>query len=62
MLKTAELFRNGRSQAVRLSSECCFEGSEVFVGREPVTGDLIFVATSGVVERFPHVSEGRRCA
>ena len=41
MLKTAKLFRNGRSQAVRLPVEYRFEGSEVYVRRDPVTGDVI---------------------
>ena len=38
---TVKLFRNGRSQAVRLPSEYRFEGSEVFVRRDPTTGDVI---------------------
>jgi antitoxin VapB len=41
MSKTAKLFRNGRSQAVRLPAEYRFEGSEVFVRRDPETGDVI---------------------
>jgi antitoxin VapB len=41
MLKTAKLFRNGRSQAVRLPAEYRFEGSEVYVRRDPGTGDII---------------------
>ena len=41
MPKTAKLFRNGRSQAVRLPSEYRFEGSEVYVRRDPGTGDVI---------------------
>ncbi len=41
MHKTAKLFRNGRSQAVRLPSEYRFEGSEVYVRRDPGTGDVI---------------------
>ncbi len=41
MAKTAKLFRNGRSQAVRLPSEYRFEGSEVYVRRDPATGDVI---------------------
>jgi antitoxin VapB len=40
-MKTARLFRNGRSQAVRLPSEFRFEGSEVYVRRDPATGDVI---------------------
>jgi antitoxin VapB len=39
--KTAKLFRNGRSQAVRLPSEYRFEGPEVYVRRDPATGDVI---------------------
>jgi antitoxin VapB len=41
MVKTAKLFRNGRSQAVRLPVEYRFEGSEVYVRRDPGTGDVI---------------------
>ena len=41
MSRTAKLFRNGRSQAVRLPAECRFEGSEVYVRRDPRTGDVI---------------------
>jgi len=35
MSHTAKLFRNGRSQAVRLPAEYRFEGSEVFIRRAP---------------------------
>jgi antitoxin VapB len=41
MSKTAKLFPNGRSQAVRLPAEYRFEGSEVYVRRDSVTGDVI---------------------
>jgi antitoxin VapB len=41
MPRTAKLFRNGRSQAVRLPSEFRFEGSEVFIRQDPETGDVI---------------------
>ena len=41
MPHTAKLFRNGRSQALRLPSEYRFEGSEVFIRRDPATGDVI---------------------
>jgi antitoxin VapB len=40
-MPTAKLFRNGRSQAVRLPVDFRFEGSEVYVRRDPVTGDVI---------------------
>jgi antitoxin VapB len=41
MPKTAKLFRNGRSQAVRLPVEYRFEGAEVYVRRDPANGDVI---------------------
>lgn len=41
MSHTAKLFMTGRSQAVRLPLEYRFEGSEVFVRRDPQTGDVI---------------------
>lgn len=41
MPRTAKLFRNGRSQAVRLPADFRFEGSEVFVRRDPTTGDVV---------------------
>ena len=37
----AKLFRNGRSQAVRLPAEYRFQGSEVYVRRDAITGDVI---------------------
>lgn len=41
MVRTAKLFRNGRSQAVRLPADFRFPGSEVYVRRDPSTGDVI---------------------
>jgi antitoxin VapB len=41
MPRTAKLFRNGRSQAVRLPAEYRFEGTEVYVRRDTRTGDVI---------------------
>jgi antitoxin VapB len=40
-VQTAKLFKNGRSQAVRLPAEYRFEGDEVLIRRDPVTGDII---------------------
>jgi len=40
-MQTAKLFKNGRSQAVRLPAEYRFEGDEVMIRRDPVTGDII---------------------
>lgn len=39
--KTARLFSNGGSQAVRLPADFRFDGDEVFVRRDPLTGDVI---------------------
>jgi antitoxin VapB len=41
MPRAAKLFYNGRSQAVRLPAEYRFQGSEVYVRRDPATGDVI---------------------
>ncbi len=41
MPRTAKLFRNGRSLAVRLPAEFRFEGTEVFIRRDALTGDVI---------------------
>jgi antitoxin VapB len=40
-MQSAKLFKNGRSQAVRLPAEFRFEGDEVLIRRDPVTGDVI---------------------
>ena len=39
--KTARLFNNGGSQAVRLPAEFRFDGDEVFARRDDRTGDVI---------------------
>ncbi|MBW3633278.1 MAG: AbrB/MazE/SpoVT family DNA-binding domain-containing protein [Chloroflexi bacterium] len=39
--RTAKLFKNGRSQAVRLPADFRFDATEVFVRRDPLTGDVI---------------------
>lgn len=41
MTQTAKLFKNGRSQAVRLPAEFRFDGEEVFINRDSITGDVI---------------------
>ncbi len=41
MPRTAKLFLNGRSQAVRLPADFRFEGSEVFIRQDQTTGDVI---------------------
>ena len=42
--KTAKLFTNGGSQAVRLPAEFRFDGDEVFIRRDAVTGDVVLSA------------------
>ena len=39
MARTAKLFMNGRSQAVRLPAEFRFSGREVFIERQRRRGD-----------------------
>ena len=41
MPRTARIFTTGRSQAVRLPLEFRFPDKEVFIRRDPVTGDVI---------------------
>lgn len=41
MVQIAKIFMNGRSQAIRLPAAFRFEEKEVFIRRDPVTGDLI---------------------
>lgn len=41
MIKTARLFSNGGSQAVRLPAEFRFAGDQVYVRRDSLTGDVI---------------------
>jgi virulence-associated protein VagC len=38
--RTAKLFKNGRSQAVRLPKEFRFEGTEVAIRRDETSGDV----------------------
>ncbi len=47
MLKIARLFKNGRSQAVRLPAEFRFPGSEVYIRRIAQTGDVILSRRPG---------------
>jgi antitoxin VapB len=41
MSRVAKLFTNGRSQAVRLPAAFRFDTKEVFIRRDPETGDVI---------------------
>lgn len=41
MTQTAKIFKNGRSQAVRLPAEFRFNTDEVFIRRDEKSGDII---------------------
>jgi antitoxin VapB len=41
MTDIAKLFVTGRSQAVRLPRAYRFEGEEVFIRRDPISGDVV---------------------
>ncbi len=41
MTQVAKLFINGRSQAVRLPAAYRFDAKEVYIRRDPDTGDVI---------------------
>lgn len=41
MTQTAKIFKNGRSQAVRLPAEFRFDTEEVFIRRDPQSGEVI---------------------
>lgn len=43
-VRTAKLFRNGRSQAVRLPKEFRFEGNEVAIRRDEGTGEVVLAS------------------
>ncbi len=58
MARTAKLFRNGRSQAVRLPSEFRFEGSEVFIRQDATTGDVILSSRPDSWEGFFELAKG----
>jgi len=46
-MKTAKVFYTGRSQAVRLPLEFRFDADEVFIRRDPLTGNVILSEHEG---------------
>ena len=52
MPQTAKLFMNGRSQAVRLPVNLRFEGDEVYIRKDPETGDVILSRKPGNWNEF----------
>ena len=45
--RSAKLFKNGSSQAVRLPAEFRFEGDEVYATRDETTGDVVLSKNPG---------------
>ena len=45
--RTAKLFKNGASQAVRLPAEFRFDGHEVYATRDEQTGDVVLSTRPG---------------
>ena len=60
MARTAKLFRNGRSQAVRLPADFRFEGAEVFIRQDPTTGDVILSRRPESWESFFQLTQQAR--
>lgn len=52
MSSTARLFNSGRSQAVRLPKEFRFQGTEVFIRRDPATGAVILTPKPSSWQEF----------
>ncbi len=47
MIHIAKLFKNGRSQAVRLPAEFRFDETEVYIRRDLVSGDVVISRRPG---------------
>ena len=45
--RTAKLFKNGASQAVRLPADFRFEGDEIYIARDEATGDVLLSSRPG---------------
>jgi len=53
----AKLFTTGRSQAVRLPKQFRFEGSEVFIRRDPNTGEVVLSAKPNSWQEFFNLAD-----
>jgi len=58
MKHTAKLFMNGRSQAVRLPVNYRFDCDEVYIRKDPETGDVIISKKPGSWDDFFKMMEG----
>jgi len=54
---TAKLFMNGRSQAVRLPANYRFDCEEVYIRRDPDTGDVVISKKPGSWEDYFEMME-----
>lgn len=52
MSQSAKIFINGRSQAVRLPAAYRFNCTEVFIRKDPKTGDVILSRKPGTWDDF----------
>ena len=52
MRRAAKLFKNGRSQAVRLPAAFRFDSEEVFIHKDEQTGDVILSRKPGSWDDF----------
>ncbi len=55
MSHIAKLFKNGRSQAVRLPAEFRFAENEVYIRRDPMSGDVVLSRRPGSWDEFFHL-------
>ncbi|MCV6624894.1 MAG: antitoxin [Cellvibrionaceae bacterium] len=58
MKHTAKLFMTGRSQAVRLLASYRFDCDEVYIRRDPETGDVIISQKPGNWQSFFDLVDG----
>ena len=61
-MKTAKIFQNGRSQAVRLPAEFRFDCAEVLIRRDPVTGEVILSPKPTSLDAFLQMRDRIRAA
>jgi antitoxin VapB len=62
MRRTAKIFRNGRSQAIRLPAEFRFEENEVFIRQNPQTGDVVLSRRPDSWEAFFELADQARAS
>ncbi len=58
MSRVAKIFKNGRSQAVRLPAEFRFAEKEVYIHRDPLSGDVVLSRRPGDWQEFLQLVSG----